>query len=184
MNLLLLAIAAAPAATSSLAGPSAARFNPAAPENRQLLASFSYASVEPVLTQIGARFQRAGTAPNRPVLLVTLPNNRKAILVFGSCDAAGSACKALAIQSFWTRIANSPPAAVTTGIERFNGRYSFSKAFVAADGRPSLLRYLTADYGFVRGNLAVNLLVFGSQADIFAREVLAPLERSPAQSSP
>ncbi len=178
MSLLLLALAAAqPAIPPPPAAPAAPRFNPAAPENRQLLASFSYASVEPVLTQIGARFQRAGTAPNRPVLLVTLPNNRKAILVFGSCDAAGTACKALAIQSFWTRIANSPPAAVTAGIERFNGRYSFSKAFVASDGRPSLLRYLTADYGFVRGNLAVNLLVFGSQADIFAREVLAPLER-------
>ena len=41
----------------------------------------------------------------------------------------------------------------------------------------SLLRYLTADYGFIRGNLAVNLLVFASQADIFANQVLRPLER-------
>lgn len=39
-------------------------------------------------------------------------------------------------------------------------------------------RYLTADYGFIRGDLAVNLLVFASQVDKFAKEVLAPLENA------
>ena len=43
-----------------------------------------------------------------------------------------------------------------------------------ADGRPALQRYLTADYGFIRGNLAVNLLVFAGQMDLFAAEVLRP----------
>ena len=173
---LMLSVAAAgPSATAApLAAP---RFNPRGPENTQVLPTFSYGTIEPVLTQIGARFQRAGTAPAKPVLLVTFPNNRKAILVLSACDAAGTACKALGVQSFWTRIANSPPAVVAGAIERFNQRYSFGKAFVAADGRPALLRYLTADYGFVRGNLAVNLLVFASQADIFATQVLRPLER-------
>ncbi len=68
------------------------------------------------------------------------------------------------------------PANVSAAIERFNQRYSFGKAFVATDGRPALLRYLTADYGFIRGNLAVNFLVFASQADQFATQVLKPLE--------
>jgi hypothetical protein len=49
---------------------------------------------------------------------------------------------------------------------------------MAADGRPALQRYLTADYGFIRGDLAVNLLVFAEQADTFARDVLRPLGRS------
>ena len=50
------------------------------------------------------------------------------------------------------------------------------RALTDADGRPSLQRYLTADYGFIRGNLAVNLVVFSNQVDRFAREVLQPLE--------
>jgi len=154
--------------------PVVPRWNPKAPENAQILPAFSFATIEPVLTGIGARFQRSGQ-PGKPSLLVTFPNNRKAMLMLGSCDAAG-ACKALSIQSYWTKIANAPPERTAQSIQGFNQRYSFAKAFLTADGRPALQRYLTADYGFVRGNLAVNLLVFASQAEKFATDVLRPLE--------
>ncbi|HEV2747553.1 MAG TPA: YbjN domain-containing protein [Allosphingosinicella sp.] len=166
------------AATSAAAAPAAPppRFNPAAPENRQLLPTFSYATVEPVLAQIGARHRRAGTAPAKPVLHVQFANNRTAVLVFGSCNSAGTDCKALSLQSHWRPIANSPRAATGEAIERFNQRFSLAKAFVAADGGPSLQRYLIADYGVVRGNLAVNLLAFAQQAESFATDVLRPLE--------
>jgi hypothetical protein len=167
---LTLALLAAPAPAL------APRWNPKAPDNAQILPAFSYATVEPVLTSIGARFQRVGTSPARPQLNVTFPNNRKAMLVMSACDPAGTACKAMSVQSYWTRIANSPPDRTARAIETFNQRYAFAKAFVAADGRPALQRYLTADYGFVRGNLAVNLLVFASQSDQFATQVLRPLE--------
>lgn len=153
-----------------------ARWNPKAPENAQLLPAFSYATVEPVLTAVGARFRRTATNAARPQLAVTFANNRTALLTMSACDAAGTACKAMSLQSYWTKIANSPPAKTAQSIDDFNRRYSFAKAFVAVDGRPALQRYLTADYGFVRGNLAVNLLVFASQADQFATQVLRPLE--------
>lgn len=81
------------------------------------------------------------------------------------------------MQASWTRIANSPPARTAEAIQRFNQRYSFSKAYLTEDGRPGMQRYLTADYGYVRGNLAVNLLVFADQVDSFATTVLQPLER-------
>lgn len=151
------------------------RFNPAAPENNQILPTFNYANVEAVLTAIGARHQRAGSA-TKPALLVSFPNNRKAVVMLGSCRSDGSACKALSIQSYWTKIANAPPERTAAAIESFNQRFSFAKAYVAADGRPALQRYLTADYGFIRGNLAVNFLVFANQADQFATDVLKPLE--------
>lgn len=151
------------------------RWNPKAPENTAVLPAFSYATVEPVLTGIGARFRRTGTDPARPQIAVTFPNNRTALISLGNCDAQG-ACKSLGMQSYWTRIANSPPEKTADAIAGFNQRYSFAKAFVAADGRPALQRYLTADYGFIRGNLAVNFLVFASQADQFATQVLKPLE--------
>jgi hypothetical protein len=81
------------------------------------------------------------------------------------------------MQANWTKIANSPPDEVAAAIQRFNQRYSFGKAYLTEDGRPGMQRYLTADYGFVRGNLAVNLIVFSNQVDRFAREVLLPLEK-------
>jgi len=168
----LLIPAAAGAVQTPLAVP---RWNPRAPENGRVLPAFSFATVEPVLAAIGAQFQRSGT-PGRPILLVRFPNNRRASLIMSSCDPAGTACKALSIQSFWTRIANSPPERTAQAIAGFNQRYSFGKALVAADGRPALQRYLTADYGFIRGDLAVNLLVFANQADRFATQVLRPLE--------
>ncbi len=153
-----------------------ARFNPRAPENTQTLPTFNYATVEGVLTVIGAKYQRSGTAPGKPALLVSFPNNRKAVVMLGSCNADGSECKALSIQSYWTKIANAPPERTAAAIADFNQRFSFAKAYVAADGRPALQRYLTADYGFIRGNLAVNFLVFANQAEQFATKVLAPLE--------
>ena len=163
--------AAVPLVAQGVAPP---KWNPKAPENAQVLPAFGYATVEPVLNAIGARHQRTGQ-PAKPAMAVTFPNNRKALLIFGSCNGEG-ACKALSIQSHWTKIANSPPEQTAKAIESFNHRYSFAKAFVAQDGRPSLQRYLTADYGFIRGNLAVNLLVFANQADRFATETLRPLE--------
>ena len=166
------------AAAFSMAAPAGAapgRWNPKAPENSELLPAFSHATVEPVLNAIGVRHQRV-MQPGRPGFLLSFANGRKAILTMSSCDSAGTACKALGIVSYWTRIANAPPERTARAIEQFNQRYSFAKAFVAADGRPALQRYLTADYGFVRGNLAVNLLVFSSQAELFGTEVLRPLE--------
>jgi hypothetical protein len=167
------------AAAISLAAPADAaapgRWNPRAPENNELLPAFSHATVEPVLNAIPVRHQKTMQA-GKPGFLLTFPNGRKAILTMSSCDPAGTACKALGIVSYWTRIANAPPERTARAIGQFNQRYSFAKAFIAPDGRPALQRYLTADYGFVRGNLAVNLLVFSSQADLFAAETLRALE--------
>ena len=170
-----------PAAVASLftlalaanAAAPAVPWNPKAPENTQVLPAFSFATLEPVLSAIGARYQRSGSAA-KPELLVSFANNRKAILMMSACADGG--CKALSIQSYWTPIANSPPERTARAIDDFNERYAFAKAYVAPDGRPALQRYLTADYGFVRGNLAVNLLVFSRQADQFASDVLRPLE--------
>lgn len=156
----------------AVAAPAAPKWNPKAPANGQLQTGFSLETVEPVLAAIGARYQRAGSA-DRPQLLVFFPNGRRATLVMSSCGA--DACKALSIQAYWTPLAGAAPGETARAIERFNRRYAFAKAFVAEDGRPALHRYLTADYGFVRGNLAVNLLVFAEQADRFAQEVLQPL---------
>lgn len=171
--------AIAAASAFALIGSSAVgavpRWNPKAPENSEVFPDFTHASVESVLAGIGARYQRSGTAA-KPTLLVTFPNNRKAVLSLGGCSGAVPACKSLSMQSNWTRIANSTPARTASAIQRFNQRYSFGKAFVTADGQPGMQHYLTADYGFIRGNLAVNLLVFSTQVDRFARQVLGPLE--------
>jgi hypothetical protein len=163
----LMLLAAAPA----VAQTAPARWNPAAPENRQLLPTFNYATVESVLAQIGARSERRGTA-DRPALAVTFPNNRRAAILFGSCEPAGAACKAISIQAVWSQPAEISAERLAASIQQFNRRYAFSRAFLTADGRPALQRYLTADYGFVRGNLAVNLLVFANQSERFAAEVL------------
>ena len=163
------------ASASGAAAAPQVKWNPKAPENAQLQPAFSPETVEPVLAAIGARYQRAGTA-EKPQLLVFFPNGRRATLVMSSCGGEG--CKALGIQAYWTPVANAAPGETARAIERYNRRYAFAKAFVAADGRPALHRYLTADYGFVRGNLAVNLLVFAEQSDTFAREVLQPLAKN------
>ena len=147
------------------------RWNPAAPENRQLMPTFNYATVESVLAGIGARSERRGTV-DRPALAVTFANNRRAAILFGSCERQGAICKAISIQAVWTRPASVTPERLAANIQQFNRRYAFARAFLSADGRPVLQRYLTADYGFVRGNLAVNLLVFATQQERFAAEVL------------
>ena len=155
------------------AAPAAAQvpWKPVAPENRQVLPTFNYATVESVLTAIGARFVRRGTA-DRPALDVTFPNNRRAGIVFGNCERQGAACKAISIQALWNLPVGPAAARVPAAIQAFNRRYAFSRAYLTADGRPALQRYLTADFGFIRGNLAVNLLVFANQEERFAAEVL------------
>ena len=163
---LILTMTAAPAAAQQ-----AVPWNPAAPENRQLLPTFNYGTVEGVLQAIGAQSERRGDA-NRPALAVTFSNNRRAGILFGSCERQGAACKAISIQSVWAVPANLSADRLAANIQAFNRRYAFSRAFLTADGRPALQRYLTADYGFVRGNLAVNLLVFANQAERFTAEVL------------
>ena len=153
------------------AASGAARWNPAAPENRQVLPTFNYSTVETVLTAIGATSQRRGNA-DRPALAVTFSNGRRAAIIFGSCDRGGAACRAISVQAVWNRPANVPPERLAANIHQFSLRYAFSRAFVTRDGRPALQRYLTADYGFIRGNLAVNLLVFANHSERFASEVL------------
>jgi hypothetical protein len=163
-----------PAAAAAQVAP--AQWNPRAPENSQLLPAFNYATVEPVLNAIGARHQRVGTA-ERPALNVIFPNNRRAAILFGNCERQGQVCKALSIQAVWNLPEGVAAERAAPAIQQFNHRYAFSKAFQTGDGRPALQRYLTADFGFVRGNLAVNLLVFANQAERFAAEVMGPLEQ-------
>lgn len=157
---------------SAAQAQTSARFNPAAPENRQVLPTFNYATVEPVLTQVGARFERRGT-PDRPALSVTFANGRRAAVIFGSCERQGAACRAISIQAIWARPARIPADRLAAALQGFNQRFAFGRASLTQDGRPALQRYLTADYGFIRGDLAVNLLVFASQAERFQTEVLA-----------
>ena len=174
MRLRLIASVAALALGSAAAAQVAPqRWNPRAPENNQVLPAFSYATVESVLGAIGSRSERRGTA-ERPALSVVFPNNRRAAILFGSCQSGS--CKSLSIQTVWQRPAAIPADRLAASIQQFNQRYAFSRAFLTADGRPALQRYLTADYGFVRGNLAVNLLVFANQAERFANEVLRPAQ--------
>jgi hypothetical protein len=175
-------------AAAAQAAPAPPAFNPAAPENRQVLPAFSYATVEPVLTQLGARFERAGSE-ERPALSVTFANGRRAAILFGACE--GPNCKALSLQAMWNAPSGTALAQLTNAIAGFNQRYAFSRAFVGADGRPSLQRYLIADYGFIRGNLAVNLVVFAGQIERFVAEVLqapppaaTPAPAPPAQTAP
>ena len=163
-----LAVAAAPAHAQ-------VPWNPRAPENNQLLPAFNYANVESVLTSIRASHQRQSNDPARPIIVATFPNGKRAVIALLSCSADGAACKALGIQASWNAPAGAQPAALALAVERFNQRYSFSKAYMTSAGRPALQRYLTADYGFVRGNLAVNLLVFADQEERFMAEVLRPL---------
>lgn len=166
-------------AAAATAQTAPARFNPAAPENRQVLPTLNYQTVETVLTQIGATFERRGTA-DRPALAVTFPNGRRAAILFGTCERQGTACKAISIQAVWPRPANVTADRLSQSIQGFNQRYAFSRAFLTQDGRPALQRYLTADYGIIRGNLAVNLLVFAAQAERFAVEAMRPAP-APAQ---
>src|SRR5688500_13374908 len=120
------------AAASAQTAP--ARWNPAAPENRQVLPTFNYATVETVLTAIGATSERRGNA-ERPALAVTFSNNRRAAIIFGSCDRGGAACRAISIQAVWNR----PPAVtaerLAASIQQFNQRFAFSRAFLTQDGR-------------------------------------------------
>ena len=162
------------------AAPPLPRFNPAAPENRQVLPAFNYASVELVLNQIGVRHQRGGT-PERPALAITFANGRRAAIVFSSCERQGAVCKAISIQSVWPRPAGLTPDRLARNVQLFNQRYAFSRASLTQDGRAALQRYLTADYGFIRGDLAVNLLVFATQAERFQAEALAPPAPAPAR---
>jgi hypothetical protein len=167
--LILLTIGAAAEAQTA----PAVRWNPAAPENRQILPTFNYATVESVLHGIGARWQRRGSV-DRPALAVSFPNGRRGAILFASCERQGATCKALSIQAVWLRPAALSPDRLAANIQQFNQRYAFSRGFITRDGRPALQRYLTADYGFIRGNLAVNLLVFANQTERFAAEVLRP----------
>ncbi|MGE0178491.1 MAG: YbjN domain-containing protein [Sphingomonas sp.] len=146
-------------------------FNPAAPENRQVMPAFSYETVETVLRQINARFERRGTA-ERPALEVTFPNGRRAAIVLGSCERQGAACKALSIQAVWPRPTAVPAERLAANIRRFNQRFAYSSAYVTTEGAAAMRRYLTADFGFLRGDLAVNLLVFANMAARFHTEVL------------
>lgn len=158
--------------SSAIAAPQA--WNPKAPENRQILPAFTSETVGSVLRSIGARYQVGGTVA-APRLFAVFPNGRKATLVLSSCASGG--CKALSIQASWTRISNAPQQQVAEAVARFNHRYAFAKVYLSPEGNPSMQRYLTADYGFVRGDLAVNFLVFANQAQTFAVEVLGPLEK-------
>jgi hypothetical protein len=150
-------------------------WNPRAPENGQLLPSFNFATVEGVLSSIRASWERHGSDPARPTLVATFPNGKRAVVSLLSSTPNGAVCKALGIQASWNAPAGVAPAALAASVEKFNQRYSFSKAYLTSSGRPALQRYLTADYGFVRGNLAVNFLVFADQEEKFMAEVLRPL---------
>ena len=153
------------------------RWNPKAPENAQLLPTFNYASIEAVLKSIGASWRRTGREADKPSLLVTFRNGRRAVIALSACDRSGASCKAMNLQVSWARLDKVPTERAMEAVAQFNRRYAFAKAFVIG-GKPSLQRYFIADYGYVRGNLAVEMQVFADQAQRFTVEVLQPLQKA------
>lgn len=152
------------------------RWNPKAPENNQLLPTFNYATVESVLKSIGASYRRTGREADKPSLIVTFRNGRRAVIALAACDKSGASCKAMNVQVSWNRLDGVSTERAMEAVTQFNRRYAFAKAFIIA-GQPTLQRYFIADYGYVRGNLAVELQVFADQTQRFAAEVLQPLQK-------
>ncbi len=115
--------------------PPAPPWNPAAPENRQVLPTFNYATVETVLGAIGARGERRGT-PDRPALQIIFANGRRAAILFGSCEASGRGLQVgLDPGGVGRGRRGSPPIGSRRATLAFNQRYAFSRAYVTADGR-------------------------------------------------
>lgn len=121
---------------------------------RTIMNNFDAAALGPVLAEMGASYEVAQVG-GQTVLVVSVPGGVRFVATPVACSGAdGSNCTGLNL------IALYQTKAPARTVEAFNYRYAFSSAGRDNDGYAYLSRYITADFGIPRGNIAVNVAVF------------------------
>ncbi len=129
----------------------------------QIVASFAIPDLNGLLDELGYEHE-AGTLPSgAAVIRVTAPDGLAFYLQPRACDA--DRCAGLSITAAFRGPAPFDPAMITA----YNLRYVFMKGVLLPDGGALLGRYIIADYGIPRGNIAVNIAAFVNMAGEFGQ---------------
>ncbi len=143
------------------AGPASAQVN--SPE--QIASDFSLETLSGILTEMGFQYAQQSTPNNTTMLRVTGPSGLIFFIEPRACNSGR--CVGLSMNALYQR---SNPYAYEE-INAYNDRYVFMKSMRLNDGSALLSRYVTADFGIPRGNIAINITVFNNLASRFPEDV-------------
>jgi hypothetical protein len=135
---------------------------------------FSPAAVEPVLSAMGHKAERAQTKSGKTYLRVAAKNGLKFNLHFTACgDGAEDKCKGISLSAVWTKPDRFSITDMASRTRKFNNKYNFINASMFDNGKPYILRYAIADYGTNQGNIRSEIANFIAIGSKFTKEVFA-----------
>lgn len=154
-------LAAALAASMALAATSAGAQQLANPG--LVYTSFNVTQLSQLATEMGATFETMTVSDGRSVVLIHSPEG-DFFAAPTACDA--TQCLGAELIGFFGSSAGIPLETLNS----FNGQLAFAKAYTA-DGVLILSRYLTADHGIAKGNIASNYVNFTAAGMMLANFV-------------
>lgn len=135
---------------------------------RGMVTNFDVESIGPILTELGAVWQKRQAPDGRPYIAVSAGGELTLNVIPTACQGQG-----------FTNCVGMNTIALFSGgslnyqtVTAFNQKYWFSTAGVSEDGQNAYLsRYEISDYGIPRGNVAASVLNLAVLADRFRDEL-------------
>ncbi|MEM8986472.1 MAG: hypothetical protein AAGC95_07080 [Pseudomonadota bacterium] len=126
--------------------------------------AFTPAYISSLLDELGITNAVQRFENEEVIIAAQAPNGLRFLMVFYACNPEDkNSCLGLNLRAGWRRAEGYAKGAV----HDFGAMYPFAKSYVSGEGAV-LSRYLTADYGVAKGNIAVNVGVFINFAQNFA----------------
>ena len=133
-------------------------------ENTKRVTNFTHQEVQALLSEMGINSQIGENGE----IFATTPAGYKFFVFVTACDSPGFNCRGLELFSFYDVGAGN---ASIVKANTFNASYPFAKAYAMNQGGMALSRYLTADDGIARGNIAVNIVVYLRMAEKYGEYI-------------
>ncbi len=143
------------------------------------IANFDIQNIYPILQEMGIAYEGRVDEEGNQLLLAQASSGLKFALVPAAClNGANSGCVGMNVIALF-------PEAPQRDVNSFNYRYAFTSAGVnPSSGASYISRYVIADYGIPKGNIASNLYNFIAQAEMFQKVITGARKTVALEANP
>jgi putative sensory transduction regulator len=130
------------------------------------IANFDIQNIYPILQEMGISYEGRADDEGNKLLIAQASSGLKFAVVPAAClNGANSGCVGMNVIALF-------PEAPQRDVNSFNYRYAFTSAGInPANNASYISRYVIADYGIPKGNIASNLYNFIAQAEMFQKVI-------------
>jgi hypothetical protein len=151
--------------------------------DQTLVENFDGDAVTQALTTFDATVTPEKSDTGTPFYKIAFPGGLGGVAVPTNCrgEAANTSCTGLKVQAIFSMPEGKTPADIAQMVNNFNAAHDATLLVYDSQGQTRLTRYVIADFGITRTNLAIEFYTFRRTAQAWSEALFGKPAAPPAQ---